>query len=82
MIYKKLYNLKIYLKVWKLFGLWAGEAEVLALSLDRKLPIIRDDKKCINAAKATSTNFITTLDLVIILFKKGYINKENAKCFH
>ena len=72
-------NQELYQKIWKLFGLWAGEAEVLALALNDNLPIITDDKKCLNATKAADINYITTLDVVIALFQKKYINKEKAK---
>lgn len=70
---------KVYENILKLFGLWAGEAEVLALALKDKLPIITDDKKCLNAAKAANIQHITTLDIVISLFQKKYIDKEKAK---
>ncbi len=65
-------------KMWKLFGLWAGEAEVIALALKTKNSIITDDKKCINSAKANSINFITSLDVVITLFNKKHIDKKKA----
>ncbi|MGV8152448.1 MAG: hypothetical protein ACP5OG_05180 [Candidatus Nanoarchaeia archaeon] len=67
-----------YDKIFRLFGLWAGEAEVLALAIDKKLPIITDDKKCLNASRAANIPAITALDVVIVLFKKEYINKEKA----
>lgn len=71
-------NEKEYEKIKKLFGLWAGEAEVLALSLKYKLPIITDDKKCLNVAKSINIKYMTSLDIVIALFKKSRINKQKA----
>ncbi len=69
---------KIYEKIWKLFGLWAGEAEALGLALKTKCPLITDDKKCLNASKATNIKVITSLDVVISLFKKKQIDKNKA----
>ena len=38
-------------------------------------------KKCFNAAKALKLDFITTLDAVVALYKKGALSKEKAlKC--
>ncbi|MDP2924833.1 MAG: hypothetical protein Q8N99_00515 [Nanoarchaeota archaeon] len=68
-----------YEEVWKLFGLWAGEAEVLALALKNNIPIITDDKKCLNRAKAAGVSCITSLDVIIALLKNKHINKEQAK---
>lgn len=69
---------KSYKKIWKLFGLWAGEAEVLALAIKKNVAIVSDDKKCINAAKALNIACITSLDIVVALFKKKQINKQKT----
>ncbi len=69
---------KEYEKIRKLFGLWAGEAEVLALSLKHKLPIITDDKKCLNAAKSININCMTSLDVTITLLNKRQVDKQKA----
>jgi len=65
-------------KINEVFGLWAGEGEVLGLAIDTKFPIITDDKKCINSAKASNIHVITSLDVVIALYKRKKINKEKA----
>ncbi len=64
--------------IWRLFGLWAGEAEVLALALKNKNIIITDDKKCLNAAKAAGIKFITSPDVILALYEAKKINKNKA----
>ena len=71
-------NEKIKEQVRKLFGLSGGEQEAISLALEKRLSIITDDKKCLNAAKAIGIDFITSLDVIVALYKKRVINKEKA----
>src|SRR3989344_7581379 len=65
-------------KVKEMFGLWAGEGEALSLAIEHNKPIITDDKKCINAAKAANISFMTSPDITIALFQKKQIDKKKA----
>lgn len=65
-------------KIEKLFNLRGGEQEVIALAFKKKHTILSDDKKCLNAAKALKIDFITSLDVILALYKKGAISKERA----
>lgn len=68
-------------EIQRLFGIKGGELDVLAISLETKATILTDDKKCLNAAKALKLGFITTLDAVVALCKKGALSREKAlKC--
>ncbi len=67
-----------YEQIWKLFGLWAGEAEVLGLALKTKRTLITDDRKCMNASRAAGIKFITSLDVVMVLYEKKHIDKKKA----
>ena len=65
-------------KFEKLFNLKGGELEVIAFATRKRHTVLTDDKKCINAAKALEINFITSLDVILALYKKGVISKEKA----
>lgn len=65
-------------KIEKLFNIRAGELEVISLAYKTKHIILTDDKKCLNTAKALGMDFITSLDVVIAMYKKSIINKEKA----
>jgi predicted nucleic acid-binding protein len=68
-------------KIQKLFNIKGGELDVLAISLETNATILTDDKKCLNAAKALKLEFITTLDVIVALSKRGTISREGAlKC--
>jgi len=62
----------------KLLNLKFGELEVVSLAHKTKSTILSDDKKCINAAKALSIDFMTSLDVIIALHRKNAITKEKA----
>ena len=66
-------------KIEKLFNLKAGELEVISLTYKANHIILSDDKKCLNAAKALGIDFITSLDVVIALYKKSVITKDKAQ---
>lgn len=61
-----------------LFSLKAGELDVISLAHRTKHTILSDDKKCINTAKVLGLDFITSLDVVVTLHKKGLIDRERA----
>lgn len=68
-------------KIEKLFNLKAGELEVVSLAYNTKHTILSDDKKCLNAAKALEIDFINSLDVTVVLYKKEVITKEKVlKC--
>lgn len=62
----------------KLFNLKAGELEVVSLAYKKKHTILSDDKKCLNAAKALGIDFMISLDVIIVLYKKKVITKEKV----
>ncbi len=64
-------------RIENLFGLRGGELESTALARKGDV-ILTDDKKCINTAKVLGIDFITSLDVVISLYKKTVINKQKA----
>lgn len=65
-------------KIANILNLKGGEQEVIAIASEKGHTIITDDKKCINAAKALDIGFVTSLDVVVALYKKGAISKEKA----
>ena len=65
-------------EIEKTFNIRGGENEVLALALENRHAILTDDKKCIVAAETLGLNFITSLDVVVTLYKKGRIDKRKA----
>ena len=71
-------NEKLKKDVEKTFNLHGGENEALAVALENKDTVLTDDKKCITAAGTLKLNFITSLDVVIAMYKKGRIDKKRA----
>lgn len=65
-------------KIKKLFNLKAGELEVISLAYKTKHTILSDDKKCLNVAKGLGIDFITSLDIIVALYRKSVIAKEKA----
>lgn len=65
--------------IQRLFNLKGGELDVIALAHKTHDTILTDDKKCLNAAKALGIGFITSLDIITVLYKKGIVSKEKAK---
>src|SRR3989344_4532573 len=64
--------------IGRLTGLKYGELEVVSLAYKTKDTILSDDKKCINSAKALNIGFITSLDVIIVLYRKNAIDKKTA----
>jgi len=71
-------NKKMKENLLKLFNLKGGENETVALALKEKHNILTDDKKCMNVAKVLKIDFISSLDIVVVLQKKGVIDIEKA----
>jgi len=65
-------------KIGRLFNIKGGEQEVIAIASEKKHIVITDDKRCINAAKALDIFFVTSLDVVVALYKNGVISKEKV----
>ena len=65
-------------RIEKLFNVHGGELDVLAIALATKRTIVTDDKKCFNVAKALKLSFVTSLDVVVALYRKGVISKQVA----
>lgn len=62
-----------------LFGLRAGERDVLALAYELRIPgVLMDDKKGINACKALGLRPITALALLVALRKRGIISRAKG----
>lgn len=65
-------------KIQKLFNLKLGELDIISLAQNTSHTVLSDDKKCLNVAKALGISFITSLDVIIALYKKKAIRKEKA----
>ncbi len=66
------------INIKKLINLKKGELDVISLAYKTNNIILSDDKKCINAAKVFGISFITTPDVVIIMYNKKVITKNKA----
>ncbi|MBI4639473.1 MAG: hypothetical protein HY731_02195 [Candidatus Tectomicrobia bacterium] len=64
--------------IQRLFNLKGGELDVIALAAGTQHTVLTDDRKCLNSAKALGIEFVTSLDVVVTLYKKGAIPKERA----
>jgi len=71
-------NEKLKKEIERTFNLHEGENEALATALENKHTILTDDKKCFTAARTLKLNFITSLDVVVAMYKKGRIDKRKA----
>ncbi len=74
----KIPNKLIKNKIEKLFNLRKGELDVISLAYKTNHAVLTDDKKCLNAAKALGIEFIVSLDVIIVLYKKNVITREKA----
>lgn len=66
-------------EIKKMFNMHGGENETLTLANKSNNTVLTDDKKCINAAKALGIDFITSLDVVITLYKKKVIDRKETQ---
>ncbi len=66
-------------KIRNMYNLKGGELEVVSIAFGKKDRIIlSDDRKCINVSKALKIDFITSLDVVVALYKKKHTSREKA----
>lgn len=66
-------------KLMEDFNIGEGEAEVLALAIQKKISLIAsDDRNAIKACKILKIDFITAISALIRALEKGLIDKENA----
>ena len=61
------------------FNLGIGEASVIALAVNRNIPLIADDNRCRKVGKVLGLEILSSLDFPIILYKKDAIDYEKAK---
>ncbi|MDW7726428.1 MAG: hypothetical protein SCH70_04840 [Candidatus Methanoperedens sp.] len=68
------------IEIRDLFGLHAGERDVLVLAKDMNIKcIVCDDKKAINAAKVLRFKFTTALNIIVAMCLKSEITKSEAE---
>ncbi len=68
------------IEIGSLFNLHSGERDVLALAKDMNIKcIICDDKKAVNASKVLGLKYITALNVIVAMYIKGKISKEEAE---
>lgn len=65
-------------RIESLCSLYLGEKDTLALALEENIPVICDDKKGINACKVLGIKFTTALNILLALFNKRKISKNDA----
>ena len=70
---------KFYANTLKQFKIDQGEASAFALCINRKCrAILTDDKELIKLCKIEGVKFISSMAIVVILFRKKVINKNEA----
>ncbi len=60
------------------FGLGAGEAEAIALGIEKKALVATDDKNAINACKLLNLRFATAIGFLVRAFEKRLLAKQEA----
>ena len=78
---KEIKNSTLYQKIRKDFNLGKGEAEAIVFCLENRISLITDDKKSMNACKVLKIEFTTALNLLIMLYKKKLIKKDEADSY-
>jgi len=58
-----------------------GESEAIALALEKKLPLIIDEKKGRKIALNLGVDILGLLGVLYLNIKKGFIDKKEAKLF-
>ncbi len=66
-------------KFRKDFNLGLGEASVIALAINQKIPMITDDNKARKVGKVLGLDVLSSLDLPLILYEKDVITYDKAK---
>jgi predicted nucleic acid-binding protein len=74
----KIEKAKIVNKLCKDFKVHKGEAEALALALQRQSPLAVDDLPTIKACKILNHKFTTAIHLLINAYESGTINQKSA----
>lgn len=69
---------KIKRKIERLCSLYLGEKDTVALAFEKKIIVICDDKKALNACKVLKIRFTTALNVLEQLYKKKIISKNKA----
>lgn len=72
-------NNKTFEKIKKDFNLGEGEAECITVCLESNYKLIVDDKKAINACKILKIKYITVPNILIQLYRKKIIKKQEAE---
>lgn len=78
---RKMRKMQLFKDVMKDFGCGAGEAESITLSIESGEGIATDDKKAINACKLLKVRWATTADLLVEMYDKKKITKEEALAY-
>ena len=60
------------------FGIHAGEAEALALAIDRNVPLAVDDLPAIKACKIVNRPFTTAIHFLLKVAASGKISRDTA----
>lgn len=78
---EKVRNTAVVKRLIEDFNIDAGEAEVLALSMEKKAGIVvaTDDRNAIRACKLIKKEFITAVAFLIRAVEKGLLDKEEGK---
>jgi glycosyltransferase involved in cell wall biosynthesis/predicted nucleic acid-binding protein len=67
-------------KIQNFFNLHSGERDAIALTIELgKKYIFCDDKKAINACKILRLKFISALDILLAMYRREKISKEDTK---
>lgn len=65
-------------KLYLDFSIGKGEAEAICLCLEEKGVLITDDRKAIQLCKLFEIEFTTALNILVALYKKQKIKREEA----
>ena len=75
---KEIKNTALYRKIREDFNLGKGEAEAVVFCMENSTSLITDDKKAMNACRILRIKFTTAPNLLVMLYKKKRIKKEEA----
>lgn len=66
-------------KIQDFFSIHCGESDAIALCQDIKAEyLLCDDKKAINACRVLGLKFVTAIDILLAMYIKGHISKNEA----
>jgi|SRR3989338_5580748 len=67
-------------RIQRLFGISRGENETVSVAIDQNAELVlSDDKKCIRVCASLGIPYATTPDIIVALYRKKRLSKENAK---